>query len=151
MDAAALALITRLGLEPHPEGGHFRRCYESALRPGGRPALTAIHYLLTRGERSRWHRIDADECWHWQQGGVMELRMLDPHTRSLHVCRLGAAEAGEPPMQVVPAGWWQAARPLEAYALVACTVSPGFVWEQFALMAEDDPLAGWLRTQAQWP
>lgn len=151
MDAAALALVNRLGLAPHPEGGHFRRCYESALRRDGRPALTAIHYLLVRGERSRWHRVDADECWHWQQGGVMELRMFDPNVRHLHSCRLGAADAGETPMQVVPAGWWQAARPLDDFSLVACTVSPGFVWEGFALMEEDDALAAWLRAEHHWP
>lgn len=151
MDAVALALITRLGLAPHPEGGHFRRCYASALHTGGRPAVTAIHYLLVRGERSHWHRVDADECWHWQQGGTLELRMLDPHGRSLHVCRLGGAEAGETPMQIVPAGWWQSARPLENFSLVACTVSPGFVWEGFELLAADDPLADWLRGRQQWP
>ncbi|HYG07622.1 MAG TPA: cupin domain-containing protein [Stenotrophomonas sp.] len=151
MDAFVLSLINRLGLAPHPEGGHYRRCYESALRHGARPALTAIHYLLVRGERSRWHRVDGDECWHWQQGGAMELRMLDPHTRALHVCRLGAADAGETPMQVVPAGWWQAARPLEDFSLVACTVSPGFVWEGFTLLEEDDALANWLRSEQQWP
>lgn len=144
-------LIARLGLEPHPEGGHFRRCYESARQQAGRPILTAIHYLLDRGERSLWHRIDADECWHWQQGGVLELRMFDPKSRSLRMCRLGPAAAGEPAMHVVPAGWWQSARPLQDYTLVACTVSPGFSWDGFSLLAQDDPLVGWLRTQGQWP
>ena len=155
MNPTADALIRDLQLAPHPEGGFFRRVYESAKRTEvngiERPALTAIKFLLPEGVVTRWHRVDADECWHWQQGGVLELRMLDPQARSLHVCRLGAAEAGEPPMQVVPAGWWQAARPLDSYTLVACTVSPGFVWDQFALMAADDPLADWLRTQGQWP
>jgi len=151
MDAEPLALITRLGLAPHPEGGHYRRCYESAIRPQGRPALTAIHFLLVRGERSRWHRVDADECWHWQQGGVLELRMLDPATGSMRTCRLGASAQGEPAMQVVPAGWWQSARPLGDYSLVACTVSPGFAWEGFELLDEDAPLARQLQADGHWP
>lgn len=151
MDAEALALITRLGLAPHPEGGHFRRCYTSAAQVRGRPALTAIHFLLVRGERSTWHRVDADECWHWQQGGPLELRMLDPGGQKVHCCRLGPSEQGEPAMQIVPAGWWQAARPLADFSLVACTVSPGFAWEGFELLAEDAPLAQWLASQGQWP
>lgn len=151
MDAALIALITRLGLAPHPEGGHFRRVYASARRIQERPALTAIQYLLMRGEQSRWHRVDADECWHWQQGGTLELRLFDPHEDRLHLRRLGAAGGGDEPMVIVPAGWWQAARPLGDYTLVACTVSPGFVWEGFTLLDEGDPVAVRLRALRAWP
>lgn len=144
MDPRAAQLIADLQLAPHPEGGHFRRVYESAAtieRDGRtRPALTAIQFLLAHGEASQWHRVDADECWHWQEGGALELRVFDSVGGVLTSTILGRSGQG-PSMHVVPAGHWQAARPLGAYALVACMVSPGFVWEGFELLDESDEVA----------
>lgn len=138
-------LVRLLQLEPHPEGGHFRRIYTSTaqvLVDGRmRPALTVIRYLLAAGESSRWHRVDADECWHWQAGDVLELLQFDAGTGQLSVVTLGDAAQGLQPMDIVPAGVWQAARPLGDYALVACTVSPGFVWEGFELLDGGSDLA----------
>ena len=77
MDDACSRLIAELELEPHPEGGWFRRFHASmemvASKGRLRPAMTAIHYLLAAGGRSEWHRVDADEVWHWQQGAVLEV------------------------------------------------------------------------------
>jgi len=154
MDPTARRLIEDLQLVPHPEGGHYRRVYESALavEHGGhrRPALTAIQFLLTRGEASRWHRVDADETWHWQDGGSLELHEFDAESGALGIVTLDSAARGGPAMHVVRAGRWQAARPLAAYTLVACTVAPGFVWEGFALLdpASDVTLA--LRDAGAW-
>lgn len=131
-------LIRELGLDPHPEGGHYRRIYASTATvvAGGRvrPALTAIRYLLPGGERSRWHRVDADEAWHWQEGEPLELLCFDAANGRLDRTVLGDSADRMPAMQVVPAGTWQCARPLGAYALVACTVSPGFDWSGFELL-----------------
>ncbi|HEY5802469.1 MAG TPA: cupin domain-containing protein [Lysobacter sp.] len=144
MDSRAAQLINELQLAPHPEGGHFRRMYESAIavEQDGRmrPALTAIHFLLAGGEVSQWHRVDADESWHWQEGGALELLVFDPVAGALVSTLLDRSGQGAP-MHVVPAGHWQAARPLGAYTLVACTVSPGFVWEGFELLAEGSDVA----------
>ena len=141
----AAELIHRLQLQPHPEGGHYRRIHASAahvLANGRmRPALTAIRYLLAAGESSRWHRVDADECWHWQAGDALELLQFDAGTGQLSATKLGDAAQGLQPMQIVPAGIWQAARPLGHYALVACTVSPGFVWGGFELLDTGSDLA----------
>jgi predicted cupin superfamily sugar epimerase len=138
-------LVRLLQLEPHPEGGHFRRIYTSTaqvLVDGRmRPALTVIRYLLAASESSRWHRVDADECWHWQAGDALELLQFDAGTGQLSVVTLGDAAQGLQPMDIVPAGVWQAARPLGDYALVACTVSPGFVWEGFELLDGGSDLA----------
>ncbi|MDI9240709.1 cupin domain-containing protein [Lysobacter sp. LF1] len=146
MDAALERLIAELVLAPHPEGGFFRRIYESdiTIEHNGhlRPALTAIRYLLPRGQVSRWHRVDADECWHWQDGDALELQVFDRDASRLSTIRLDRASAGGVAMHVVPAGHWQAARPLGAFTLVACTVSPGFVWEGFEMLGEDDKVAG---------
>ena len=151
MDAALVSLITRLGLAPHPEGGHYRRVHTAAHAHGSRPALTAIQYLLTHGEHSRWHRVDADECWHWQQGWPLELRLFDPRRQSLQVRRLGGGADGDEPMVIVPAHWWQSARPLGDYGLVACVVAPGFAWEGFAILDENDPIARQLDAMGAWP
>lgn len=144
MDPRAALLIAELQLAPHPEGGHFRRIYASAatvtLHGSARPALTAIQFLLARGQVSQWHRVDADECWHWQEGSALELLVFDPDSATLTKTVLDRSGQGAP-MRVVPAGHWQAARPLGEYALVACTVSPGFVWEGFELLREDSELA----------
>lgn len=148
MDPTVECLIARLQLTPHPEGGYFRRVHESATRVErdgvSRPALTAIHYLLPAGETSRWHRVDADECWHWQEGDALELHVFDPQAQVLRSTRLESAAHGES-MQIVPAGHWQAARPLGAFTRVACTVSPGFSWDGFELLDGGSDVADVLR------
>lgn len=147
--------IASLRLSPHPEGGHYRRIYESSLQVQGngraRPALTAIHYLLARGERSRWHRVDADEAWHWQDGQALELQEFDADSGTLSSVTLDGAARGGVAMHVVRAGRWQCARPLGDWTLVACTVSPGFVWDGFELMAGDSDAARALRSRGGTP
>ncbi|KHL54845.1 cupin domain-containing protein [Xanthomonas cannabis] len=151
MHPTAAALIRSLALSPHPEGGHFRRVYASAHQVSdngvARPALTAIRFLLTAGQCSAWHRVDAEESWHWQQGDALELLVYDERDGQLRRLILDAAERGEP-MHVVPAGCWQAARSLGDFTLVGCTVSPGFVWDGFALLDQASPLAAHLATLA---
>lgn len=154
MTPRARQLIADLQLAPHPEGGYFRRIHESVttLESNGRlrPALTAIAFLLAAGETSRWHRVDADECWHWQDGDALELRVFDPVLDTMTVHALDRFDRGQP-MHVVPAGHWQSARALGEHALVCCTVSPGFVWEGFELLRDDDPLARRLDDAAPMP
>ncbi|MGH6961650.1 MAG: cupin domain-containing protein, partial [Dongiaceae bacterium] len=83
------ALIARLGLRPHPEGGHYREVYRHAPPGGGRGDLTSIYYLLQAGELSRWHRVtDAVEIWHYHAGAALELA-LSPGGRGQETHRLG--------------------------------------------------------------
>ncbi|OYX68083.1 MAG: cupin, partial [Rhizobiales bacterium 32-66-11] len=65
---SAEEVIALLGLEAHPEGGHFRETFRESAGDGGRGASTAIYFLLREGERSHWHRVDASEVWHWHAG-----------------------------------------------------------------------------------
>lgn len=124
----AAAVVAALGLAPHPEGGHFREAWRDAPADGSRGAGTAIHYLLAPGERSHWHRVDAAECWLWQAGGPLRLRL--PGGEVL----LGPdLAAGQRLLHVVPAGAWQAAEPVAGWALVACTVSPAFTFAGFEM------------------
>ena len=129
----AADIIARLGLKPHPEGGHYRETFrDSRVDANGRPASTAIYFLLARGERSHWHRIDAAEVWHYHAGSALTLQIADPAgTRSM---RLGSdLAAGELPQAIVPALAWQAAESCGDWTLVGCTVAPGFDFATFEL------------------
>ena len=155
MHDRATILIRELGLVAHPEGGHYRELFRSphAVRPLDgrefRPALTTIYYLLRSGERSRWHRVASDEAWHFYEGEELELWLAAPDGSALERVRLGPASGSAAPARVVPARWWQAARPLGAYALVGCTVGPGFDFGDFTLLAQDAASLALLRDR--WP
>lgn len=128
------AIIATLGMRPHPEGGHYVETFKDAAGDG-RPASTAIYYLLKAGERSHWHRVDAAEVWHHYAGAPLALSLSERgDTATRHV--LGPdLPAGERPQVVVPAGVWQAAESLGDWTLVGCTVAPGFRFEGFELAA----------------
>ena len=134
MDADAL--IAALGLQPHPEGGHYRETFRAAPTAGQtRGATTAIFFLLRRGERSHWHRVDAVEIWHWYAGAplVLEIAGPDPgHPRRAITLGTDFA-AGHTPQGIVLAHAWQAARSLGDWTLVGCTVSPAFEFSGFEL------------------
>lgn len=132
------AIIQRLGLLPHPEGGHFLETFRDNEKINGRARSTAILYLLKAGETSRWHRIDAVETWHWYSGAPLELH-LSPDGRSRQSLILGNLLAeGQSPQIIVPSRCWQMARSRGDYTLVGCTVAPGFEFNGFEL-ADD----GW--------
>ena len=128
-------VIRILDLKPHPEGGHYRETFrDSETIDGARAASTAIYFLLKRGERSHWHRVDAAEAWHWHAGSPLELQINNGGATEL--LRLGPDLAlGERPQAVVPARAWQAAETLGDWTLVGCTVAPGFRFEGFELAA----------------
>lgn len=127
---SAAEIISKLGLQAHPEGGWYRQTWVGPL-VAGRASGTAILFLLQAGERSHWHRVDADEIWLWHAGAPLVLSM-GVVVAAEH--RLGPYVLGGEVLQaVVPAGWWQAARSLGDWSLVSCTVSPGFRFEGFEL------------------
>jgi len=133
MPVTAQAMIAKLGLAPHPEGGHFREAFrDSHTDADGRSASTAILFLLARGERSHWHRIDAAEVWHYHAGAPLKLSIADDD--GVRAIRLGAdVMAGETPQAVVPAHAWQAAESTGDWTLAGCTVAPGFEFSAFEL------------------
>ena len=132
MDAAAV--IDRLGLQPHPEGGHFRETWRHDPGDGSRGAGTAIYFLLAAGERSHWHRVDAAELWLYHAGAPLRLDLAPDDAGPVRELVLGAdLAADQEPQRLVPAGWWQAAASLGHWTLVSCTVSPAFTFEHFEL------------------
>ena len=146
MHPRAEELIRELRLEQHPEGGRFSEVFRSprlvrvedagGTAGTGRSALTTIYFLLVEGEVSRWHRLDADELWHFYEGAPLELFLLDAAGLILTRTRLGPAASGTALVHVAPAGSWLAARPLGAFALVGCTMGPGFEAAGFALLKD---------------
>jgi len=131
-------VIRLLDLKPHPEGGHFRETFRDTRQvESGLAASTAIYFLLARGERSHWHRVDAVEIWHWHAGAPLELEIARSEGHIERV-RLGNDLAsGERPQAVVPAHAWQAARSLGDWTLCGCTVAPGFELKGFELAPGD--------------
>ena len=101
-------MIRALDLKPHPEGGHYRETFRDPRQIDGRAVSTAILFLLARGERSHWHRIDAVEIWHYYAGAALKLSLVDGAKEE--IIRLGAdIHADEVPQVTVPARAWQAA------------------------------------------
>ena len=129
MHPRAQQLIDELDLTPHPEGGWYRQIHKSDERVtrhadgADRSALTTIYFLLVEGTYSAWHRVTSDEVWHFYEGEALELLTRDS------VTRLDADHR----VHVIRANEWQAARPLGAYALVGCTVGPGFEFDDFEM------------------
>ncbi len=133
----AADVIRLLALEPHPEGGHFRETFRDPRRVDGRAASTAIYFLLARGERSRWHRLDAAEVWHWHAGAPLTLELAAHDRGPVDRIALGPdLAAGQRPQAIVPERAWQAAASLGAWTLVGCTMAPGFEFAGFELAPE---------------
>ncbi|HEV7458601.1 MAG TPA: cupin domain-containing protein [Roseococcus sp.] len=129
--AAALEML------PHPEGGFYKEIWRDSPPGGGRGAGTAIYYLLGPGDVSHWHRVDADEGWHWYGGAPLVLSMSpNGHDASAH--HLGPdLGAGQRPFVMVPRGVWQSATSLGRWTLAGCTVCPAFDFAGFELAPPD--------------
>lgn len=133
-------MIERLGLVPHPEGGHYRETWRGAPGIEGRAVGTAILFLLADGERSHWHRVDAAEVWLHHEGDDLDLSVAIGGAAA-EVVRLGRASPGAEseramPQAVVPADAWQSAEPVSGatgWSLVSCVVTPGFEFDGFEL------------------
>jgi predicted cupin superfamily sugar epimerase len=145
--------ITALELVPHPEGGFYRETYRAsetialAALPdrfaGERAFSTAIYFLLRSIEVSALHRIRQDEVWHFYDGSTLTIHVIDPEG-GYSAIRLGRrVDLGESLQAVVYAGCWFGAsvEVPDAYALVGCTVAPGFDFADFEL-ADRDKLLG---------
>jgi len=135
--------VEKLQLTAHPEGGYYREMYRSGeiLDPiclgsdftGKRHLSTAIYYLLNKGDFSAFHRIKSDEIWHFYAGNGLQLHVIQPDGRYDTQIVGSKPFSVEEPFFVVPKACWFAAKPLGEFALVGCTVAPGFAFEDFEL------------------
>ncbi len=135
----ARTLIATLNLAPHPEGGWYRETWRAtSATEGGRSRRTAILFLLEAGQRSHWHRVDADELWLWHAGAPLDLMIGDAQDSNPTRIMLGGdVAAGYTPQARVPATRWQAADAHRGWALVSCIVVPGFDFAGFELAPPD--------------
>jgi hypothetical protein len=136
MHAEATRFIEDLGLQPHPEGGFYRELFRSSnyvtsAAGAQRRAMTSIYYLLAGGSFSNWHRLDADETWHFYRGSPVTLTIIEP-SGTLLKRTLGP---DGPWQTTVPAGAHFAAHVEDehGYALAGCNVAPGFEFADFYL------------------
>lgn len=139
------ALIQKLDLQPHPEGGYFKETYRSeeviakACLPDSfdseRHYCTGIYYLLKSDDFSAFHKVNQDEMWHFYQGDAIELTMISDIGILTTVHIGNAIGEGQVPQFVVPKHYWFAAKVLKpnSFALTGCTVSPGFDFKDFTL------------------
>ncbi len=133
----AKEVIEKLGLLPHPEGGHYKEIYRDLPEDGSRGAATAIYYLLATDEFSHWHRIDALEMWHYYGGAPLALTISE-NGQDAEGVHLGLnLEVGQRPFAVVPPHAWQTAVSLGQWSLVGCTVSPAFEFSAFEMAPPD--------------
>ena len=153
-----------LGLQPHPrEGGWFVRSYEAdefvsakvfsdSRYDGPRCTGTAIYYLLEPATFSEMHLLASDEIFHHYAGDAVEMLQLHPDGSSRHVVIGRDLRAGERPQVVVPRGVWQGSRLLPSarqnsdacdWALLGCTVSPGFDFADYQSAPRAELIAKW--------
>jgi predicted cupin superfamily sugar epimerase len=137
-----------LGLVPHPrEGGWFVQTWAATERIEGRGRVTgtAIYYLLEPGTFSEMHRLASDEVFHLYAGDAVEQVQLFADGTGRRVVLGMDLQAGERPQVVVERGVWQGARLVEGgeWALMGCTVSPGFEYEDYEDGGAEDLVQGW--------
>lgn len=132
--------IEKLNLLPHPEGGYYKETYRAQEEftfegfAGKRNISTAIYFLLEEKSKSHFHRIQSDELWFFHEGEALEIFVL--REDKVEVIVLGKnIEQGEQLQTVIPSGLWFGARLKHqtGYALVSCTVAPGFDFRDFEL------------------
>lgn len=151
MHREAQRFIDGLGLQKHPEGGYFRETYRAEetmaaenlpdrFRAGSRSFATAIYFLLADGDFSAFHRIKSDETWHFYAGGPLVIDELDDAGNHKRRVLGNATEIGASFQVTVKAGTWFGASLAEhgSYALVGCTVSPGFDFRDFEMAKRDE-------------
>lgn len=127
-------IIKTLDMQPHPEGGWYRETWRNAAAP--RSLGTAIYFLLEAHQQSHWHKVDADEMWHWYAGSSMELHQYNGKKQWVEI--LGPQLlTGQRPQLLVASDTWQMSVPVDGWVLVGCTVVPGFIFEGFELAAPD--------------
>jgi hypothetical protein len=146
--------IEKLQLEPHPEGGYFRQTYRSDMLfarealpagfGGARVASTAIYFLLEGKNYSAFHRLRSDEVWHFYAGTPLIVHVISSQREYSSILLGPELEAGQVFQAVVPAGCWFASHVADwtGWALVGCTVAPGFDFEDFEMGKKAELVAG---------
>lgn len=145
--------ISKLGLLPHPEGGYYKRTFESEEQitdqelsvefEGNRKLYTSIYFLLGSGDISHFHRLKSDELWYYHAGSPLTVHVID-EDGVYKEYKLGIdLENGEVPQVLVQKNsiFGSSVKDEDTFSLVGCMVSPGFEFQDFELFTQDELLA----------
>ncbi|KZL00889.1 hypothetical protein PsAD5_00730 [Pseudovibrio sp. Ad5] len=135
--ATAEEIIAELQMKEHPEGGYYTETFRDTEGPEGRGYSTAIYYLLKKGQKSHWHRIDAIETWHYYGGAPLCLSISSEEGSQNDIILGMDVLNDQRPQGIVSRHAWQSARSLGEWTLVGCTVAPGFLFDGFELAPPD--------------
>ena len=146
--------ISKLNLQPHPEGGYYKEVFRSSQyvrreeNDSRKHACTSIYYLLEHADFSGFHRIMSDEIWYFHQGVPLNIHIITENG-DYQLLELSDSQTGSLSL-VVPAGLWFAADipGKQGYTLVSCAVAPGFEFAEFE-MADKQQLIGEYPTHAE--
>jgi uncharacterized protein len=153
MFRSARYFIEKLQLEPHPEGGYFRQTYRSEVViaqealpagfSGDRAVSTAIYFLLEGENFSAFHRLRSDEVWHFYVGEPLIVHVIDAEGKYSRILLGDDPESRQVLQAVVRAGCWFASHVADwkAFAVVGCTVAPGFDFEDFEMGKREELVA----------
>ncbi|MEH7274246.1 cupin domain-containing protein [Neobacillus vireti] len=145
--------VSKLGLEPHPEGGYYKSTFASEERTsdqeltvnfeGKRKLYTSIYFLLTSNDVSHFHRLKSDELWYYHAGSPLTVHIIDENGEYKEI-KLGLdLDQGEVPQALVPRNsiFGSSVMGDDTFSLVGCMVSPGFEFQDFELFTQADLLA----------
>jgi predicted cupin superfamily sugar epimerase len=142
--------IDKLQLTKHPEGGYYREVYRSDefvhkknlpdRYSSFRSFSTSIYFLLESHEFSAFHRLKSDEIWHFYEGSAITILMIDQHGEFRKIILGRNQEKDEVFQAIIPKGCWFAAyvKDHPSFALVGCTVAPGFDFEDFEMGKKEE-------------
>lgn len=143
MNQKAKYYIQKLQLEKHPEGGYFREIYragelisiDAPKKNLKRNVSTSIYFLLEGSQISKFHRLKSDELWHFYDGGSIRVYVIDDKGKLKEIILGKKTEDGEVFQTVIKKNHWFAAEVINkrSFALIGCTVSPGFDFSDFEL------------------
>jgi len=143
MNTRAKTLIQLLKLIAHSEGGFYREVFrskskvESPAKKTSRHAMSDIYFLLPSGHVSKFHKLAHDELWHFYEGSPVQIIEIEPEVLKITKTTIGHTSEVLCYKHLVKAGNWQAAKTSGDYSLAGCTVAPGFEFEDFKLLRDD--------------
>lgn len=149
MHQKARYYLDKLELKKHPEGGYYREIYRAgemfftetipAKKLNKKNISTSIYFLLSGRDKSYFHRLKSDEIWHFYDGCDVKLFLID-EKGSMSEVLLG--KTSEQFQLIIPKSTWFAAELTDksSFALVGCTVAPGFDFNDFELAKREELL-----------
>jgi predicted cupin superfamily sugar epimerase len=147
MHEKALYYIRKLQLKKHPEGGYFREIYRAGdivlidlpNKKVKKNFSTSIYFLLEGRQFSAFHKLDADETWHFYDGSSVKIYIIDSDGKFVEIVLGKKTEIGEVFQATIKKNNWFAAEVLSkrSFAFIGCTVAPGFDFSDFELGRRD--------------